>query len=142
MCVHVHQNNNPPKVVVVVLLWFILTDCHRSNVCVFLSSSSDLCTSSRTHTYTHAHFFFISLSLSLLQQVRQQETNVQLLVSMNTRAELQVRISEAVEGLSVVCISYYATGLVGYGFKGLNVWINNQKNLFVFPCCVRVLFGQ
>jgi uncharacterized membrane-anchored protein len=52
--------------------------------------------------------------------VRQQETNAALLRSMNERAELQVRIQETVEGLSVVCISYYATGLVGYLFKGIH----------------------
>ena len=39
--------------------------------------------------------------------------NQQLLQSMNRRAELQLRLQETVEGLSVVAISYYAVGLAG-----------------------------
>ena len=39
--------------------------------------------------------------------------NQQLLRSMNRRAELQLRLQETVEGLSVVAISYYAVGLAG-----------------------------
>ncbi|SOD94651.1 DUF3422 family protein [Caenispirillum bisanense] len=47
------------------------------------------------------------------------ENNRDLLRSMNTRAELQLRLQETVEGLSVVAISYYLLGLVGYLAKGL-----------------------
>lgn len=47
------------------------------------------------------------------------ENNRDLLRSMNTRAELQLRLQETVEGLSVVAISYYVLGLVGYIAKGL-----------------------
>ncbi len=42
-----------------------------------------------------------------------------LLHSMNRRAYLQLRMQETVEGLSVVVLSYYLLGLIGYGLKGL-----------------------
>lgn len=42
------------------------------------------------------------------------EQNRNLLVSMDRRAALQVRLQETVEGLSVVVLSYYIVGLVKY----------------------------
>ncbi len=45
--------------------------------------------------------------------------NRDLLESMNRRAHMQLRLQQTVEGLSVVAISYYALGLVGYLLKGL-----------------------
>ncbi|HVI51115.1 MAG TPA: DUF3422 domain-containing protein [Candidatus Sulfotelmatobacter sp.] len=48
-----------------------------------------------------------------------EEKNRDLLKSMNKRAELQLRLQETVEGLSVVAISYYCLGLLGYLAKGL-----------------------
>jgi len=45
--------------------------------------------------------------------------NRDLLASMNRRVKLQIRLQQTVEGLSVVAISYYGVGLVGYGFKAL-----------------------
>jgi len=42
-----------------------------------------------------------------------------LLASMNTRARLQLRMQQTVEGLSVVAISYYALALAGYLFHGV-----------------------
>lgn len=47
------------------------------------------------------------------------ENNRDLLYSMNRRAELQLRLQETVEGLSVVAISYYLLGLLGHAAKGL-----------------------
>jgi uncharacterized membrane-anchored protein len=38
---------------------------------------------------------------------------------MNTRAAQQLRLQQAVEGISVVAISYYLAGLVGYTGKAL-----------------------
>ena len=43
--------------------------------------------------------------------------NRDLLASMDRRASIQLRLQETVEGLSVVAISYYAVGLLGYGAK-------------------------
>lgn len=40
-----------------------------------------------------------------------------LLKSMDQRAHLQLRLQETVEGLSVVVLSYYLLGIVGYGLK-------------------------
>lgn len=40
--------------------------------------------------------------------------NQKVLESMNQRAELQLRLQETVEGLSVVAISYYAVNLLAY----------------------------
>jgi uncharacterized membrane-anchored protein len=40
--------------------------------------------------------------------------NQKLLESMDRRADMQLRLSRTVEGLSVVAISYYAVGLVSY----------------------------
>lgn len=48
-----------------------------------------------------------------------EEKNRDLLKSMDRRAHLQLRLQETVEGLSVVAISYYLVGLVGYAAKGL-----------------------
>jgi uncharacterized membrane-anchored protein len=47
-----------------------------------------------------------------------EEKNRDLLKSMDRRAQLQLRLQETVEGLSVVAISYYLVGLVGYAAKG------------------------
>jgi uncharacterized membrane-anchored protein len=44
----------------------------------------------------------------------QERQNRQILHSMNTRAAQQLRLQQAVEGLSVVAISYYTVGLLSY----------------------------
>ncbi len=51
--------------------------------------------------------------------VELQEQNQKLLASMERRAALQLRLQETVEGLSVVVLSYYTLGLLGYLVKGL-----------------------
>ena len=40
--------------------------------------------------------------------------NRDLLDSMDERTQLQLRLQQTVEGLSVVAISYYAVALIGY----------------------------
>jgi uncharacterized membrane-anchored protein len=45
--------------------------------------------------------------------------NRDLLASMNRRARLQLRLQETVEGLSVVAITYYLVGLIGYGLDAI-----------------------
>jgi uncharacterized membrane-anchored protein len=37
---------------------------------------------------------------------------------MNRRADLQLRLQQTVEGLSIAAISYYIVGLIGYAAKG------------------------
>ncbi len=47
----------------------------------------------------------------------QERQNRRILQSMNARAAQQLRLQQAVEGLSVVAISYYLIGLIGYAGK-------------------------
>lgn len=44
-------------------------------------------------------------------QVDLEQQNVQLLASMENRAQVQIKLQEAVEGFSIVAISYYAISL-------------------------------
>lgn len=52
-------------------------------------------------------------------EVSLQQQNRHLLQSLDRRAQLQLRLQETVEGLSVVAIGYYGVGLVGYLLSGL-----------------------
>lgn len=47
-------------------------------------------------------------------EVERSAQNQQLLVSMDQRADMQLRLQKTVEGLSVVAISYYAVSLASY----------------------------
>ncbi|MFI4939004.1 MAG: DUF3422 family protein [Burkholderiales bacterium] len=49
----------------------------------------------------------------------QEQQNRKILQSMNTRAAQQLRLQQAVEGLSVAAISYYVAGLFNYAGKAL-----------------------
>jgi uncharacterized membrane-anchored protein len=49
----------------------------------------------------------------------QEQQNRRILESLNTRAAQQLRLQQAVEGLSVVAISYYSVGLINYCTKAL-----------------------
>ena len=51
----------------------------------------------------------------------QEMQNRQILQSMNARAAQQLRLQQAVEGLSVAAISYYVIGLISYLGKGAKV---------------------
>jgi uncharacterized membrane-anchored protein len=46
-----------------------------------------------------------------------------LLESMNRAAHVQLRLQQAVEGLSIIAISYYAVGLLGYMAKSLSHYL-------------------
>jgi uncharacterized membrane-anchored protein len=50
--------------------------------------------------------------------VNERQTQA-LLSSMDRRAKLQLKLQQTVEGLSLVVLSYYAVGLIGYLIKGL-----------------------
>ena len=63
----------------------------------------------------------ITRTTSLLQarvDLAIQEQNQGLLWSMNRRSQVQLRLQQTVEGLSVVAISYYLVSLLGIGFEG------------------------
>lgn len=51
------------------------------------------------------------VDISMESQIRD------LLKSMNSRAYMQLRLQETVEGLSIVVLSYYLLGITGYGLK-------------------------
>lgn len=57
--------------------------------------------------------------LSTRVDVTRSGQTQQLLQSMNRRAQLQLRLQQTVEGLSVAAVTYYIVGLLGYGAKGL-----------------------
>ena len=64
----------------------------------------------------------ISRAANLLRtrvDVALEQQNRDLLESMDHRAKLQLRLQETVEGLSVVVLSYYLVGLIGYCLKAL-----------------------
>lgn len=48
-----------------------------------------------------------------------EQQNRELLESMNSRARMQLRLQQTVEGLSIAAVSYYVVGLIGYLLKGL-----------------------
>ncbi|WP_252511096.1 DUF3422 family protein [Phreatobacter aquaticus] len=47
-----------------------------------------------------------------------EQQNKALLQTMSDRAQLQLRLQQTVEGLSVAAVSYYVLGLIGYLAKG------------------------
>jgi uncharacterized membrane-anchored protein len=65
----------------------------------------------------------VSRTANLLRtrvDVALEAQNRDLLSAMNQRTQLQLRLQETVEGLSVVVLSYYVIGLLGYMAKGAN----------------------
>ncbi|MFL6550712.1 MAG: DUF3422 family protein [Povalibacter sp.] len=52
-----------------------------------------------------------------------ERQNTSLLESMNRRAHMQLRLQQTVEGLSVLAISYYFIGMLGYMAKPLSHFI-------------------
>jgi uncharacterized membrane-anchored protein len=62
-------------------------------------------------------------------EIEIEQQNRDLLTAMNDRTDLQLRLQQTVEGLSVVAISYYLVGLLSYFAKAAyNVgWIRNAE---------------
>ncbi len=58
--------------------------------------------------------------LSTRVDMERREQNQAVLESMDRRAGLQLRLQEAVETLSIVAVTYYMVGLVGFTVDGLN----------------------
>lgn len=64
----------------------------------------------------------LATAISLLRSwidVELERQNRDLLISMNNRARLQLRLQQTVEGLSVAAISYYTVSLLAYFLKGI-----------------------
>lgn len=55
--------------------------------------------------------------LSTRVEITRERQAYAVLASMNRRAQLQLRLQQTVEGLSVAAITYYVVGLVGYAAK-------------------------
>ncbi|MDK4740423.1 DUF3422 domain-containing protein [Rhizobium sp. CNPSo 3464] len=51
--------------------------------------------------------------------VAMERQNRDILQTMSERAQLQLRLQQTVEGLSIAAVSYYVVGLLGYFLKGL-----------------------
>ncbi len=57
--------------------------------------------------------------LSTRVDITREHQAIAVLESMNRRADLQLRLQQTVEGLSVAAITYYIVGLIGYAARGL-----------------------
>lgn len=51
-------------------------------------------------------------------EIEQQQSNQEILATMNDRQGMQLKLQSTVEGLSVAAITYYITGLITYVTKG------------------------
>ena len=69
-------------------------------------------------------------------EVELERQNSALLASMDRRAKLQLRLQQTVEGLSVVAVSYYMVGLIGYLAKGLGLFGINTKAEYIMAAAV------
>lgn len=65
--------------------------------------------------------------------------NQEVLESMNKRSELQLRLQETVEGLSVVAISYYAVNLLTYLLTPLAIMANVDKKWLIAALIIPVV---
>ena len=73
-------------------------------------------------------------------EIEQQQSSQALLVTMNRRQDLQLKLQSTVEGLSVAAITYYIVGLVAYLAKGLHQvgWPYSPESTaaMAIPCVV------
>jgi len=80
----------------------------------------DTCNSAATHQERLANKIArVNDLLRTRVNIAQEKQTQEVLNSLSESARLQVRLQQAVEGLSVVAISYYLVGLAAYGLKGL-----------------------
>lgn len=76
-----------------------------------------------------------------IEYVNESQTQ-QLLASMDERAQLQLRLQETVEGLSVLVLTYYAVSLIIYTAKGANVFhLGLSPELIGAICTPVIAFG-
>ncbi|GGD68890.1 DUF3422 domain-containing protein [Croceicoccus mobilis] len=80
---------------------------------------------------------FISLFRSRVE-TRIENQNGRLLHSMERSIATQLRMQELVEGLSVVALSYYAIGLLGYVLKGIEKYVEGVPHALVLAALVPV----
>lgn len=76
----------------------------------------------------------------------QERQNQSVLASLSRSARLQLKLQQAVEGLSVVAISYYGVGLAAYALKALKGWgvgvpVDQAIGLALPLVCVATWYG-
>lgn len=64
-------------------------------------------------------------------EVERSAQNQKIMERMDRRADLQLRLQHTVEGLSVVAISYYAVGLLGYAMAPLAARAGLDKTILI-----------
>lgn len=79
------------------------------------------------------------------QNLSQQDQNMKLLASVDQTTKSQAILQHTVEGLSVIVIAYYLSGLAHYVFKALHNlgWLSNEtlaSGIFV-PIALLLSFG-
>jgi uncharacterized membrane-anchored protein len=67
--------------------------------------------------------------------------NQALLTSMDKRAQIQLRLQQTVEGLSVAAISYYVVGLVGYALRAVEAAGMHFNHDLVIGLSIPVVVG-
>ncbi len=65
-----------------------------------------------------AHVARATQLLSTRVDITREHQAIQVLHSMNRRADLQLRLQQTVEGLSIAAVTYYIVGLIGYAARG------------------------
>ncbi len=73
--------------------------------------------------------------------VARSEQNQKLLESMDRRADLQLRLQQTVEGLSVVAISYYAVSLATYLLYPLTQGLDISKGMLTAAVTLPIIFA-
>jgi len=78
--------------------------------------------------------------------IERERHNQALLSAMNRRAELQLKLQQTVEGLSVAAITYYAVGIVHYLLVaaqagGIDVDVDVATGIAVVPVALFVALG-
>ncbi|HEY0879721.1 MAG TPA: DUF3422 domain-containing protein, partial [Zeimonas sp.] len=78
--------------------------------------------------------------------IERERHNQALLSAMNRRAELQLKLQQTVEGLSVAAITYYAVGIVHYLLVaahagGIGVNVDVATGIAVVPVAIVVALG-
>jgi uncharacterized membrane-anchored protein len=79
--------------------------------------------------------------LSIRVDIVREAQNRELLSATARRAKLQLRLQRAVEGLSIVAVSYYVLGVVSYAIKGLKAAGANINSDFLTAVMIPVVFA-
>ncbi len=60
-------------------------------------------------------------------QVEMEDQNAEILRSLNARADAQIKIQRAVEGLSIIAITYYLINLFKLVYSGCTPWAQTSR---------------